>query len=149
MNALSPLGMVSDTPSENQTQDRSEEQKDYFVEKDGVKFAGTHLLVDLWGASNLADPELIDRALRDGATAAEATILHAHFHHFSPNGGVSGVVVLAESHISIHTWPERDFAAVDIFMCGTCDPYKAIPLLKAAFKPSFINLNEQRRGLIA
>jgi S-adenosylmethionine decarboxylase len=141
--------MVSDAPSENQTQDRSEEQKDYFVEKDGVKFAGTHLLVDLWGASNLTDPELIGRALRDGATAAEATILHSHFHHFSPNGGVSGVVVLAESHMSIHTWPERDFAAVDIFMCGTCDPYKAIPLLKAAFKPAFINLNEQRRGLIA
>jgi len=56
--------------------------------------------------------------------------------------------VLAESHISIHTWPERDFAAVDIFMCGACDPYKAIPLLKAAFKPGFINLNEQRRGMV-
>ena len=93
-------------------------QKDYFVEKDGVKFAGTHLLVDLWGASNLCDPEQIDRALREAALAAGATILHSHFHHFSPNGGVSGVVVLAESHISIHTWPERDFAAVDIFMCG-------------------------------
>ncbi len=148
MNALAPLGMVSDVPSENQSQNSSEEQKDYFVEKDGVKFAGTHLLVDLWGAANLADPDLIDRALREGAEVAGATILHSHFHHFSPNGGVSGVVVLAESHISIHTWPERDFAAVDIFMCGACDPYKAIPLLKAAFKPSFVNLNEQRRGLI-
>jgi S-adenosylmethionine decarboxylase len=151
VNALSPqgtlLGMVSEIPSDNQTQDRSEEQKDYFVEKDGVRFAGTHLLIDLWGATNLGDPELIDRALREGAEVAGATILHSHFHHFSPNGGVSGVVVLAESHISIHTWPERDFAAVDIFMCGACDPYKAIPLLKAAFKPNFINLNEQRRGL--
>ena len=147
MNALSPLGMVSEIPSENQTQERSEEQKDYFVEKDGVRFAGTHLLIHLWGATNLGDPELIDRALRTGAEVAGATILHSHFHHFSPNGGVSGVVVLAESHISIHTWPERDFAAVDIFMCGACDPYKAIPLLKEAFKPNFINLNEQRRGL--
>jgi S-adenosylmethionine decarboxylase len=125
-----------------------DEQKDYFVEKDGVKFAGTHLLVDLWGATNLADPELIDRALREAAETAGATILHSHFHHFSPNGGVSGVIVLAESHISIHTWPERDFAAVDIFMCGACDPYKTIPLLKATFKPNFVNLNEQRRGLI-
>ena len=148
MNALNPLGMVSELPSENQSQDCSEEQKDYFVVKDGVKFAGTHLLIDLWGATNLADPGLIDRALREGAEAAGATILHSHFHHFSPNGGVSGVVVLAESHISIHTWPERDFAAVDIFMCGACDPYKAIPLLKAAFKPNFINLNEQRRGMV-
>ena len=125
-----------------------DEQKDYFVEKDGVKFAGTHLLIDLWGATNLADPELIDRALREAAEMAGATILHSHFHHFSPNGGVSGVIVLAESHISIHTWPERNFAAVDIFMCGACDPYKTIPLLKATFSPSFVNLNEQRRGLI-
>ncbi len=152
MNALSPLGMVSDLPSENQTSsDRAavmEAQKDYFVERDGVKFAGMHLLVDLWGASNLADPELIDRSLRAAAIAAGATILHSHFHHFSPNGGVSGVVVLAESHISIHTWPERDFAAVDIFMCGECDPYLSIPVLRAAFKPSTVNVDEQRRGLV-
>ena len=107
MNALSPLGMVSELPSSNQmqsdaerTQDTGTEvQKDYFVEKDGVKFAGTHLLIDLWGASNLGDPDHIDRALREAAEAAGATILHGHFHHFSPNGGVSGVLVLAESHI--------------------------------------------------
>jgi S-adenosylmethionine decarboxylase len=151
MNALSPLGMVSEIPSENQTSDSAgiEVQKDYFVQKNGVKFAGTHLLVDLWGASNLSDPELIDRACREAALAAGATILHSHFHHFSPNGGVSGVVVLAESHISIHTWPERDFAAVDIFMCGGCDPYHSIPVLKTAFQPASIHLGEQRRGLIA
>jgi S-adenosylmethionine decarboxylase len=151
MNALSPLGMVSEIPSENQSIEGTgiEVQKDYFVEKNGVKFAGTHLLVDLWGASNLADPELIDRACREAALAAGATILHSHFHHFSPEGGVSGVVVLAESHISIHTWPERDFAAVDIFMCGGCDPYRSIPVLKAAFQPASIHLGEQRRGLIA
>jgi S-adenosylmethionine decarboxylase len=142
--------MVSETPSENQTSsDCIEVQKDYFVERNGVKYAGMHLLIDLWGATNLADPELIDRSLREAAEVAGATLLHSHFHHFSPNGGVSGVVVLAESHISIHTWPERDFAAVDIFMCGACDPYKAIPVLKAAFKPTTINLGEQRRGLIA
>jgi S-adenosylmethionine decarboxylase len=159
MNALSPLGMVSELPSSNQMQSDAERaisddtgievQKDYFVEKDGVKFAGTHLLVDLWGASNLADPDHIDRALREAAEAAGATILHGHFHHFSPNGGVSGVLVLAESHISIHTWPERDFAAIDIFMCGACNPHHGIPALKAAFNPESINLGEQRRGLIA
>ena len=136
MDALSPLGMVSDNPSEIHTEfGGAEAQKDYFVEKDGVKFAGTHLLLDLWGASNLTDPELIDRALRDAAEAADATILHSHFHHFGPDGGVSGVVVLAESHISIHTWPERDFAAVDIFMCGACDPYRSLPVLKAGVPP--------------
>ena len=122
--------------------------KDYFVEKDGVKFAGTHLLLDLWGATNLDKPDLIDEALCKGAVAAGATILHSHFHHFSPNGGVSGVVVLAESHISIHTWPERNFAAVDIFMCGECNPYKAVPMLREAFAPSNIQLGENRRGMV-
>ncbi len=149
MNALNPLGMVSELPSENQTpSDCIEVQKDYFVEKNGEKFAGTHLLVDLWGASNLCDPDLIDRALREAAEAAGATILHSHFHHFSPNGGVSGVLVLAESHISIHTWPERDFAAIDIFMCGACDPHLSIPAIKDAFRPATIDLDEQRRGRI-
>ena len=77
---------------------------------------------------------------------AGATILHSHFHHFTPNGGVSGVLVLAESHISIHTWPEKNFAAIDIFMCGDCNPHLGIPVLEAAFTPSRIDLDEQRRG---
>ena len=154
MNALAQLGMVSDSPSENQTKIAilpsfgGQDQKDHFIERDGVTFAGMHLLVDLWDASNLADPEHIDTALRSAALKAGATILHSHFHHFTPNGGVSGVVVLAESHISIHTWPERDFAAVDIFMCGDCNPHDAIPVLQAAFHPGRIDLDEQRRGRV-
>ena len=156
MNALAPLGMVSDFPSENQTNDNLatgaaadvDERMDYFVERDGMKFAGMHLLIDLWGATNLDDPAHIDIALRDAALIAGATILHSHFHHFTPNGGVSGVVVLAESHISIHTWPERNFAAVDIFMCGACDPHLSIPILKAAFAPERIDIDEQRRGRV-
>ena len=154
MNALAQLGMVSELPSENQTiasfrSFEGEDRKDYFVERDGMRFAGTHLLVDLWGATNLADPSLIDAALRDAAIRAGATILHSHFHHFTPNGGVSGVVVLAESHISIHTWPERNFAAVDIFMCGACDPHDAGPVLQNAFHPERIVLDEQRRGRVS
>ncbi len=158
MNALARLGMVSETPSENQTttavsaelasESVAQVAKDYFVERDGQKFAGMHLLIDIWGASSLDSPELIDKTLCDGALAAGATILHSHFHHFSPNGGVSGVVVLAESHISIHTWPERNFAALDIFMCGECDPYKVIPFLQAAFDPTTVEVDEQRRGIV-
>jgi S-adenosylmethionine decarboxylase len=153
MNAHTPLGMVSEFPSENQTNDSLlgaavEEPKDYFVERDGMKFAGMHLLVDLWGATNLTDPAHIDAALQDAAIAAGATILHSHFHHFSPNGGVSGVLVLAESHISIHTWPERDFAAVDVFMCGACDPHLSVPVLRQAFLPTRVDISEQRRGRV-
>ncbi len=154
MNALAPLGMVSDFPSENQTTHNrlemtEEERTDYFVERDGMRFAGTHLLLDIWGASRLDNPQHIDAALREAAVIAGATILHSHFHHFTPNGGVSGVVVLAESHISIHTWPERNFAAVDIFMCGDCDPHRSIPILRAAFRPDRIDVDEQRRGRVA
>lgn len=153
MNALTPLGMVSVFPSENQTNEAAlghtdDERKDYFVERDGMRFAGTHLLVDLWNATNLSDPSHIDDSLCKAAIAAGATILHSHFHHFTPNGGVSGVVVLAESHISIHTWPERDFAAVDIFMCGACDPYLAIPVLREAFSPGRVDIEEKRRGRV-
>ncbi|MCT6879207.1 MAG: adenosylmethionine decarboxylase [Commensalibacter sp.] len=151
MNALAQLGIVSETPRNNQVSpsalsENVGDQKDYFVVKDGMRFAGTHLLVDLWGATNLDSPEDIDRILREAAIVAGATILHSHFHHFSPNGGVSGVVVLAESHISIHTWPERNFAALDIFMCGACDPHLAIPVLQRFFKPERTLLDEQRRG---
>ncbi len=127
----------------------AENGKDYYVTRDGVQFAGTHLLIDLWEASRLDNIELVEDALRRSAIEAGATILHCHLHHFQPNGGISGVLVLAESHISIHTWPERDFAAIDVFMCGGCNPYHGVPALKAAFAPSSINLGEQRRGLIA
>lgn len=155
MTALARLGMVSELPpSDAQTMADTvplgdeEARKDYFVERDGVKFAGMHVLVDLWGASRLDEPAHIDAALRAGAIAAGATILHGHFHHFTPNGGVSGVLVLAESHISIHTWPERDYAAIDIFMCGACNPYDAIAAIKAAFRPAQVQLAEHKRGLV-
>ncbi|MBF0394153.1 MAG: adenosylmethionine decarboxylase [Alphaproteobacteria bacterium] len=123
--------------------------KDFFVERNGLKFAGIHLLIDLWGASDLDRLDVVESALRGGAEAAGATILHSHMHHFSPNGGVSGVLVLAESHISIHTWPERGYAALDVFMCGDCDPYKTIPFLKGAFRPERVVLGEQKRGMMA
>lgn len=125
-----------------------ENDKDYFVEKDGMRFAGTHLLVEIWDAVNLDDPERIENILCQAATTAGATILHSHMHHFSPYSGVSGVVVLAESHISIHTWPERSFAAIDLFMCGECDPNDAIPVLREGFKPGRLEVDEYRRGII-
>lgn len=154
--ALAELGMDSDIqPSETQIREKEvsntefkvyENNKDYFIERNGVRYAGTHLLVDLWGASNLDDIDLIEETLRAGAIEAGATILHCHLHHFEPNGGVSGVLVLAESHISIHTWPEASYAALDVFMCGDCDPHKAIPFLKKAFTPERVDVDEQLRG---
>lgn len=122
--------------------------EDHFIRKDGVEYAGTHLLVELWGATNLADVAGIENALLEGARKAGATVLHSYMHPFGEGMGVSGVVVLAESHISIHTWPERGYAAIDLFMCGKADPYKAIPALKAAFAPNAIQVSESKRGLV-
>ncbi len=121
---------------------------DYFVVRDGVRFAGTHLLIDLWDAHRLDDTDHVEQALRDAAAACGATVLHVHLHAFEPSGGVSGVAVLAESHISIHTWPERAYAALDIFMCGRCNPHDALPVLRAAFRPGSVQLNESKRGLL-
>ncbi len=122
--------------------------KDYLVRKNGRVYAGSHVLVDFWGASNLSEPELIELTLREAANACGATVLHAHVHEFLSNGGVSGVAVLAESHISIHTWPELDFAAFDIFMCGNCAPERALPVLRRVFRPDRERVEEHKRGLI-
>ena len=121
--------------------------KDHFAVRNGVRCAGVHLIIDLHGAKRLNDIEHIEATLRRCVEAASATLLHIHLHHFQPSG-VSGVAVLAESHISIHTWPERNFAALDVFMCGACDPYKVVPFLQAAFGPASIELDEQRRGIV-
>ena len=74
--------------------------------------------------------------------------LHSHLHHVTPNGGISGVLVLAESPISIHTWPQRACAALDIVMCGEADPDTAIPVPRDAFRPATITLSENKRGMV-
>lgn len=124
------------------------EVKDHFIQRNGVEFAGTHILLDLWGASYLDDITRIEQAMRDIVEACGATLLHIHLHHFSPSGGVSGVAVLAESHISVHTWPERDYAAFDVFMCGDAQPENAIPVLKRAFYPRRLEVCEELRGRV-
>ena len=123
-----------------------ENDKDFFIERDGVRFAGTHLIIDLWGCEGIDDIDRIDRAMRDSVEAAGATLLHIHLHHFTPNSGVSGVAVLAESHISVHSWPECGYAAFDVFMCGDAEPHKAVEVLKQAFGPSRVQVTEHLRG---
>ena len=80
--------------------------------------------------------------------ACDAQILHIHLHSFDENQGITGVIVLAESHINIHTWPEVGFAALDIFMCGKTNPVAAIPVLETAFKPQRMEVQTVTRGII-
>lgn len=110
--------------------------------------AGTHLLADFYGvdAARLVAAGDIDALLRAGAMAAGAQILHSHFHSFGDAQGVTGVVLLAESHISIHTWPEYGFAAADIFMCGDAQPRLALDLIERVLKPASSIVQHIARG---
>lgn len=107
---------------------------------------GTHLLIDISEAQNLSDIEHIRTTLQQAATACGATVLELMLHHFGEGHGVTGVAVLAESHISIHTWPEINYAAVDIFMCGQCNPQLAIPILEKAFSTKKLTVQSIARG---
>jgi S-adenosylmethionine decarboxylase len=89
---------------------------------------GRHVIADLHDVSAeiLCSIDFWKEILIDGAKKSGATVLSDHFHHFGEGYGLTGVIVLAESHISIHTWPEKNYAAIDVFMCGTCDPEVAV-----------------------
>jgi S-adenosylmethionine decarboxylase len=96
------------------------------------KASGTHLLADMHGVADslLRDGAALEALLLRAAAAAGAQVLFSRFHGFGEGGGITGVVLLAESHISIHTWPEHGFAAVDIFMCGDAMPERALTLIE-------------------
>ena len=109
---------------------------------------GRHVLVEFFGCSSeiLNEVSTIEKAMLQAAEDAEATIINSTFHHFSPYG-VSGVVVIQESHLAIHTWPEFQYAAVDIFTCGdVINPWIAYDYLKKAFEAKQGSSIELRRG---
>ena len=151
--SLFQLGMDLTRSSTAQKEDHGqsalvahENRKDDYIERDGHRYAGTHLIIDLFGAKRLDDLKHIKETLKRCVEVAGATLLHIHLHHFTPNGGVSGVAVLAESHISIHSWPEAEYAALDVFMCGKANPDACIPVLREAFRAGRVVVNEILRG---
>ncbi len=120
-------------------------RRDHFVRTDQGCFAGLHLIIEVVGGTGLDDEARVAQALEDCVTACGATLLHLHTHRFSPHG-ISGVAVLAESHISVHTWPEIGYGAFDVFMCGDADPWKAVDVLRRAFSATEMQVKELRRG---
>lgn len=108
---------------------------------------GLHLLIDFWGCKNMQDEAGIGDTLRSAAKACGATVLDVHLHSFGEQSGVTGVATLAESHISIHTWPEIDYVALDVFVCGSCNAYKALEVLEGYFQPARQQLSVHERGL--
>ena len=123
----------------------SETSLDYFMTKDGETFAGSHIIIDLYEAEGLNDQARIEAAMMECIEQAGATLLHIHLHPFEPTG-VSGVAVLAESHISVHTWPENGYAAFDVFMCGNTKPETCIDILSRAFNAGRVEVKQLRRG---
>lgn len=128
----------------NDTKDNS--AADTLMIRDGKTFAGMHIIVDLYEAEHLDDIELIEKVMRECIETCGAHLLHIHLHHFTPNHGVTGVAVLSESHISVHTWPERNFAAFDIFMCGNAEPELAVDILQERFKAKKVISKIKQRG---
>ena len=115
-----------------------------------MKALGRHLILEFYGVSPgiLDGIDKVREALLAAAREAGATIKGDFFHKFTPQG-VSGVVIIAESHISIHTWPELEYAAVDIFTCGEkADPWKAYRFLMEVFKPKATRVLELDRGIV-
>ena len=111
---------------------------------------GDHYLVDLHGcdAALIAQAGPTEAALLEAAERCGSTIIEYHFHQFSPQG-VSGVILIAESHLSIHTWPENGFVAIDIFTCGeSMKPQVAIDLTQEAFAAQRVEVMQVTRGAL-
>jgi len=107
---------------------------------------GTHLIIDLYevSVSKLIDVSFIEYVLTKAAGLCEAKIIGQNFHEFE-GGGVTGVLLLAESHMSIHTWPEHNYAALDIFMCYNCDPNKCLDFITDLFSTKNFSCQELKR----
>jgi S-adenosylmethionine decarboxylase proenzyme len=115
---------------------------------DEMNALGTHVLAEYYDCNTniLNNTKQIENCLNDAAQIAGATVVSSAFHTFNPHG-VSGVVVIAESHLTIHTWPEYGYAAVDIFTCGdTVDPWKAFEYLKKNLESGHYSTIEMKRG---
>lgn len=109
---------------------------------------GRHLMVELWGCQeNLNNPEAIREALVEAVQQAGATLIDVGVHTFNPHG-VSGIAIIAESHISLHTWPEYGYVALDVFTCGEkVEPAAAFAVFRKLFRPQRTHLIEIKRGI--
>ena len=115
-----------------------------------MKALGQHLVIELYDCERktLSKVDEVQAIMIEAAQAAKATIIDSIFHRFTPYG-VSGVVVIAESHFAIHTWPEHRYASIDLFTCGAkTKPWEAFKVVKRGFKCSHFSAMKMERGLL-
>jgi S-adenosylmethionine decarboxylase len=110
------------------------------------KSLGIHLVADFWFGEKIEDPRELEKILIEAAKKAGNTSLKFSYHKFNPQG-ITGVLLLAESHIAFHSWPEFDYLAIDIFTCGNkVFPEKALKYLKSILKPKKVKVLKIERG---
>src|SRR5215208_3203465 len=111
-----------------------------------MKAIGRHIILEMWGCQNLDSVETAERALREMVTALDVNLLDLKVYPFSPVG-VTGMAIVSESHLVIHTWPEHGYAAVDLFTCGAPrDPQEAVQVLRRHYAPERVGVMEINRG---
>lgn len=116
--------------------------------RNNLKYAGVHVVADFWNGKPIEDAPVLREILVKAAQAAHATPLEVSIHKFSPQG-ITGVVLLAESHIAVHSWPEYNYIAVDIFTCGDKSaPQKALDYLKQELRPRKVESKKINRGAV-
>lgn len=118
-----------------------------FIKENDFSYAGRHLLVDLYGCTVRLTPDQFKDKLEIVCNELGATVLYGYAHDFN-NGGSSGAIILAESHCTWHYWIEEEYIAIDIFVCGECQPEQAINSLVNIFKPTQTKTSLHLRGII-
>ncbi|MBZ9578627.1 adenosylmethionine decarboxylase [Patescibacteria group bacterium] len=129
---------------------KTKRSKKWILTKEtNLNYAGIHLIAEFWNGKIIENPKEIKNILVEAVKKSENTPLGVTIHKFSPQG-ITGVVLLAESHIALHTWPEINYVAIDIFTCGKrALPSKALEYLKKKFQPKKIQVQEIKRGLVS
>ena len=127
---------------------RTKREEEKLISSTEQKYAGIHLIAEFWNGKIIENPKEIKKILIAAVKEAKSTPLEVAIHKFSPQG-LTGVVLLAESHVAIHSWSEFNYVAIDVFTCGDwAKPYKALQYLKKIFKPKKVEIKEIKRGRI-
>ena len=121
---------------------------EHFIREANEIYVGNHLIVDLWGVTNHTCHTSILNCFASACEDAGATVLFKHCHNFGEGCGTTGVIVLSESHLSWHAYPEVHMLALDVFMCGQAHPDRALPRIKDFWNPKLIERHHMRRGQV-